>query len=89
MDPSDVVFSRNDHVGPTQEMSNTHFSDSDFSDGDFSDGDFSDGDISDGDISDGDISDGDFSDGDFSLRSVAKYGPPKVRAHTFRGSVAY
>ena len=76
MDPSDVVFSRNDHVGPTQEMSNTHFSDGDFSDGDFSDGefsdgDFSDGDFSDGDISDGDISDGDFSDGDFSLRSQA------------------
>ena len=45
MDPSDVVFSRNDHVGPTQEMSNTHFSNGDFSDGDFSDGEFSDGDF--------------------------------------------
>ena len=53
MDPSDVVFSTNDHVGPTQEMSSTHFSDGDFSDcdGEFSDGDFSDADFSDGDLS--------------------------------------
>ena len=56
MDPSDVVSSRNDHVGPTQEMSNTHFSDGYFSDGD---------------ISGGDISDGDFSDGNFPLRPQA------------------
>ena len=40
---SDNAFSTNDHVGPTQEMSNTHFSDGDFSQGDFSHGDFSDG----------------------------------------------
>ena len=70
MHPSDVAFSKNDHVSPAQEMSNTHFSDGDFFDGNFSDGDFA----------DSDFSEGDFSDGDFSNSVIQKDGRSILQA---------